>query len=191
MYDDLLVPHWHKKIYGFLQQPGWETGWKSNARNPQAPTFLHKHFAGSRKSDHEGEEQYDCGDELVEPLSLFWAWLMDNGPMRDHTLVRCYANGYPYGSDGTLHTDSKDPRSFTAIYYPHDRWSPNWGGETVFFNREETDVVFVAYPRPNRLVVFPGTIPHVARGVSRICPVMRITLMFKTVAGPGNGGRYD
>jgi SM-20-related protein len=29
-------------------------------------------------------------------------------------------------------------------------------------------------------VVFPGLIPHVARGVSRTCPMLRITLMFKT-----------
>jgi SM-20-related protein len=32
--------------------------------------------------------------------------------------------------------------------------------------------------------VFKGNIPHLARGVSRTCPVLRITLMFKTNAGP-------
>jgi SM-20-related protein len=30
------------------------------------------------------------------------------------------------------------------------------------------------------MLMFEGTLPHVARGVSRICPVMRVTLMFKT-----------
>jgi SM-20-related protein len=53
-------------------------------------------------------------------------------------------------------------------------------GETVFFNQEETDIIASIYPKPNRLVMFQGTIPHTARGVSRICPVLRITLMFKT-----------
>ena len=100
--------------------------------------------------------------------------------MKGHTLMRCYANGQPYGSDGSLHTDSASPRSFTSVYYPHGRWSPNWGGETLFFNQEETDIVASIYPKPNRLVIFSGTVPHVARGVSRICPVLRITLMFKT-----------
>jgi hypothetical protein len=32
----------------------------------------------------------------------------------------------------------------------------------------------------DRLVIFRGNYPHVARGVSRTCPALRITLMFKT-----------
>ena len=48
------------------------------------------------------------------------------------------------------------------------------------FNQEETDILASIYPKPNRLLIFSGIVPHVARGVSRICPVLRITLMFKT-----------
>ena len=54
------------------------------------------------------------------------------------------------------------------------------GGETVFFNREKTDIIACVYPKPNRLVIFRGNFPHVARGVSRTCPALRIALMFKT-----------
>jgi SM-20-related protein len=43
-----------------------------------------------------------------------------------------------------------------------------------------TDIVSAVYPKPNRFVVFSGNIPHVARGVSRTCPKLRITLMYKT-----------
>jgi SM-20-related protein len=47
------------------------------------------------------------------------------------------------------------------------------------FNPEKTDIIAAVYPQPNRLAVFRGSLPHVARGVARICPVLRITLMFK------------
>ena len=99
---------------------------------------------------------------------------------RGHTLMRCYANAHAYGGDGTLHTDSTDPDSRTAVYYPHGVWWPNWAGETVVFNADKSDIIAAVYPKPNRMVVFPGCLPHVARGVSRTCPELRIVLVFKT-----------
>jgi hypothetical protein len=80
-------------------------------------------------------------------------------------------------------------RSRTVIYYPHPTWHPNWGGETVFFNQDRTGIIAPIYPRPNRLVIFAGNIPHVARGLSRTCPIMRNTLMFKA-EWLGIGAKY-
>jgi SM-20-related protein len=51
----------------------------------------------------------------------------------------------------------------------------------VFFTQDGSDILASIYPKPNRLIVFPGAIPHVARGISRTCPKLRITLMFKTM----------
>ncbi len=184
--DNLLREPKRKAVFDFLNGPGWVFGWKSSKEKDQF-SFWHKHFAGTKGTDHPGPKQekpYDCTEELKQYplLSGFWGHLSES-VLRGHRLVRCYANGTPYGCDGTLHTDSAANNSFTSVYYPHDRWSPNWGGETVFFNKEETDIIRSIYPKGNRLVMFPGTVPHVARGVARICPVMRITLMFKTDYG--------
>src|SRR5215475_15786281 len=179
--DNALSWHFHKQIYEFLYAPGWQFGWKSSPKKDLF-SFWHKHFAGSTKSDHQGAEQYDCADELAKIAPLlhgFWQQISEK-LLLNHTLVRCYANAHTYGSDGTLHTDSVAPNSFTTIYYPCRQWSPNWGGETVFFNQAEDDIIGCIYPKPNRLFTFPGTMPHVARGVSRSCPILRVTLMFKT-----------
>jgi SM-20-related protein len=182
--DDFLREEYRKQVYGFLRRPGWQFGWKSvPGQDPYS--FWHKHFAGHRMPDHEigpGTQPYDCAGELqanAPVLSDFWRTL-ETTVLKGHTLLRCYANGQPYGSEGTLHTDSVSESGHTTIYYPHDEWHPNWGGETVFFNREKTDIIASVYPRPGRLVVFRGVTPHVARGLSRTCPVLRITLMFKT-----------
>lgn len=116
-------------------------------------------------------------------LQGLWRGLKD-GPLAGHALTRCYANGYPWGTEGGLHRDAVQAGHYTSIYYPHLEWSPNWAGETVFFDDAEQDIIAAVHPRPNRLAVFPGTIPHVARAISRACPDLRITLMFKTfVAG--------
>jgi SM-20-related protein len=183
--DNLLKPESQTAIYAFLTQPGWQFGWKSN---PQRDTFSfwHKHFAGTIHPDHvpkDGKEKaYDCAAELERNAPLLHAmWRqLEASILKDHVLVRCYANAHAYGGDGTLHTDSISTKSHTVIYYPHKRWAPDWGGETVFFNQEKSDVAATVYPKPNRLVAFRGTVPHVARGVARSCPMLRITLMFKT-----------
>jgi len=179
-----------KKIYGFLNRPGWQFGWKSVPGDDQY-SFWHKHFAGHLIVDHmikEGQQQpYDCDQELKEKAPIIhqlWRTLKQR-ELKGHVLVRCYANGQPYGCEGTIHTDSISHSSYTSVYYPHDKWQPNWGGETVFFNPERNDIVASIYPRPNRLVIFPGVIQHVARGVSRTCPALRITLMFKTECRDG------
>lgn len=170
------------QIHEFLQKPGWETGWRSNS-NRDAFTFLHKHFAGYRKNE---STAYDCALELAENSALLaavWRGLAE-GALAGHTLVRCYANGMMYGTDGTVHTDSQMPGSTTFVYYPHARWSPNWGGETIFYNQEETNIIAVCYPTPNAAVLFDGRIPHRANGVTRLFPGVRITLMFKTKTPP-------
>jgi SM-20-related protein len=42
-------------------------------------------------------------------------------------------------------------------------------------------VIKAVVPKPDRLVVFPGTIPHVARPIYAAAIPWRITLMFKTL----------
>jgi SM-20-related protein len=183
--ENFLDEDLQARIGTLLNTGGWNFGWKSK---PSADTFCfwHKHFAGARFSDHkigdQHEDPYDCAAELAERSRLLYKlWqLLEARHLPGHRLVRCYANGTPFGSEGMLHTDSIAPNSFTSVYYPHTKWSPDWAGETVFFNADKTDIIQSVYPRPNRLVMFRGVVPHVARGVSRTCPVLRVTLMFKT-----------
>jgi len=190
VFDDFLPDARREELYEYLNQPTWEWGWRSSV--PKSKTdpgdtfrFWHKHFAGKRRSDASGKLEdrgEDCAEELKAHAPLIWCFWEDVSTLllKGHTLVRCYANGLQYGSDGTVHVDSIVHTSYTSVYYPHKAWEPNWGGETVFFNSSRNDIIATSYPKPGRLVCFPGTIPHAARGLSRTCPVLRITLMFKT-----------
>jgi SM-20-related protein len=187
--DDAFDADTHAKIFNYLSLPTWSFGWRSNPQSDQF-AFWHKHFAGILGVDRlegEGEQtQYDCVAELKLNAPLIYdLWVsLSASTLKGNVLMRCYANGLTYGSDGSVHVDCLKERSLTAIYYPHSEWSPNWGGETMLFNATKTDIIACIYPRPNRLAIFSGRIPHVARGVSRKCPEMRITLMFKTESPP-------
>lgn len=180
LYDDLMPLELHETVRKFLERPGWQWGWKSDPKGEGFP-FWHKHFAGHLSPDHYtgAKDHPECISELAEKaLPLYQVW--QSIPLQNHTLVRCYANGAPYGCEGAPHTDSVADNAYTCIYYPAERWDAAWGGETVLLNEDKTDILAAIYPRPNRLAVFPGKMWHVARGVGRLCPVMRVTLMFKT-----------
>jgi SM-20-related protein len=91
-------------------------------------------------------------------------------------LIRCYANGYTYGTDGYFHTDSDRDGDLTVIIYICDEWMMDWAGETVCTNGP----TYWSYlPRPNRVLVLPSNMRHAARAVSRKCTALRTTLMYK------------
>lgn len=185
-FDEILTEEDRDAVNTFLQASGWGFGWKSQSQS-DVFSFWHKHFVGHKRASaysfKEGKwPPPDCSEELRQGCDIifrFWD-LLRTTLLKGHSLVRCYANGMPFGCEGTLHTDSDSPNSYTAVYYSNREWNPNWSGETVLFNKAEDDAVVSIYPKPNRLLVFRGDTPHVARGVSRTCPSMRVTLMFKT-----------
>jgi SM-20-related protein len=181
VYDNALAEPLQREVLAHLNEPGWAFGAYSDA-SPNASRYWYKHFAGYVRDGQEARTAQGVENELATTsavISGVWGQLK-SGPLAGHALTRCYANGYPAGSEGGLHLDSNVSDHFTAIYYPHTSWHPNFAGETVFFTADGSDIIQSVYPKPNRLVVFPGVIPHVARGVSRACPQLRVTLMFKT-----------
>ncbi len=171
IHDGLLATESQKALLAFLKGPGWAFGAFSDPA-PDAPRYWYKHFAGVARDGPEptGADAYDAELDAAAPLvGALWRALK-TGLLAGHVLTRCYANGYTYGSEGGLHQDSGAANHFTAIYYPHLAWRPNWAGETLLFNAAGDDIAAAIYPRPNRLAIFPAATPHVARGVARACP---------------------
>jgi len=184
VFDNLLRPEEQAAVWGFLNAPGWAYGGYSAEGGDR---YFYKHFAGFVRDGQEPRSPEAIEAELAASapmLAQLWARLKQ-GALPGERLARCYANGMPGGAEGGLHLDSNVESHLTAIYYPHLKWDASLGGETLMFNPAGDEVVAAVYPRPNRLVVFPGTVPHVARPMSRRATDLRITLMFKTL-GPAD-----
>jgi SM-20-related protein len=182
LYEDILQDPLRAEAADFLTSRSWQFGGTSDITGRSYP-YWYIHFAGIFDQKGVGTEVKDCSEQLgreAPTIAAVWDYLKRR-IFRDHILVRCYANSYPYGSDGVVHRDANDPHHYTAIFYPHSIWDLNWAGETIFFRiQQPPEILTTVWPRPNRLVVFQGIIPHVARGISRSCPLLRTTLMFKT-----------
>jgi SM-20-related protein len=178
--DDFIASDLQSAVQQFLLSEGWGYG-AFSSNDAGASRYWYKHFAGYFRDGREPLTPESIEQELMQSAPIWRLWeLLKSSHLAKHQLTRCYANAYPVGSEGGLHKDSNEPNHYTVIYYPHSTWHPNWAGETIFFNSDGTDIVSSVYPKPNRLVIFPGYVPHVARGISRSCPELRVTLMFKT-----------
>jgi SM-20-related protein len=186
VFDNLLDPTAHAAVWAFLNQPGWAYGGRSHAGD-DVDQYFYKHFAGYVRDGQEARTPASNEDELIQSaplLSQMWNALK-MGPLQGQALSRCYANAMAGGVEGNLHLDSNIESHQTSIYYPHPTWSADAAGETLLFNAAADEIIAAIYPKPNRLAVFAGTIPHVARPMSRRRSALRITLMFKTMPAEG------
>ena len=90
----------------------------------------------------------------------------------EYELARVYFNGQWDGREGSIHQDGCD---FTAILYLGE-YEYGWGGFTEIMTKPEPTLI---HPVPNRLVIFPGNIPHKAYSFAyQECP-LRVSLAFK------------
>lgn len=129
--------------------------------------------------------------ESTQKLPIYSAAMAAIEPFRaegeSYRMYRSYCNFASYGDVLFIHTDCQPgARELTALWFIASEWHPEWGGETLFYD-SDMDPQFVVGPRPGRLVIFDGAIPHAGRPPTRICFAPRYTYAMKfELAGGGS-----
>jgi Rps23 Pro-64 3,4-dihydroxylase Tpa1-like proline 4-hydroxylase len=159
----------------------WTYGWQSNKDKTPFGHWNHD-FLKTLRTNQEDHEHLLLENPDLAPIRGLWLRIKEDH-LQGHALVRCYANAHTFGIEGYPHTDSRKPGNYTTIFYVNPVWKPEWAGETVFLN-DLGDISNAVLPKPGRVVIFDGRVTHTARALTRICPALRVTLMFKTTA-PG------
>lgn len=180
VYDGLFEEKYFDELTQFFFDTSWKFGWRSNTIGD---SLLHwnKHIAGGGKNSRE-----PCDTDLLSqidagPVARAWATIKE-ALLPDHSLIRCYGNAHTFGLDGTIHRDNpKDIPMVTTLVYCHRIWPLPWGGETLFYSDDCENINATIFPKPGRVVVFPGSIPHAAKSPSRVCKEPRISLVFKSI----------
>ena len=95
-----------------------------------------------------------------------------------HSCKYNYASGYVFGTHHELHSDYPKDWGITVMFYLNKVWDVSYGGETIFINNSG-DITNSVIPKPGRVVIFDGSIPHAAREVSRTCIELRMVATFK------------
>lgn len=74
------------------------------------------------------------------------------------------------------HTDAG---GISLIYYVNMKWDIFWGGHTIFYNEDLSDVEYTCLFKPGRLIVFDGSIPHSISPISTACRENRYTFVIQ------------
>lgn len=66
--------------------------------------------------------------------------------------------------------------SWSIIYYANLDWRPEWGGETMFYNEDLSEIIYASVYKPGKLILFDGEIPHSIKTQSSLAPHYRLTV---------------
>jgi hypothetical protein len=72
-----------------------------------------------------------------------------------------------------------DGFGLTFIYYANLEWQVDWGGHTMFLDDSLQEAEFVSVCKPNRVVMFDGSIPHMIMTPSNLCPTLRYAFVIQ------------
>lgn len=175
--DDIIDSKLLDKALAYINTANWSYGWPSNTDMPYG--HWNADFTHTTKNN-----PTDVSSRVPAALLPIWEQVNNEFFGGQAKLVRCYANRHTFGTEGYIHTDTQRKEDQTCVVYMDKVWEPDWGGETAFYDENITEIVKATLPKFGRIVVFAGDIPHCAKPVSRICPKVRTTLMFKVTIDP-------
>lgn len=164
-----------------LSKSVWRFGWPVNDSYFSRQCW-HVFIAGRRRP-----ERMSCEAELTgdwECLWKFWRGLKRESlpPVK---LMGVYANGQTCGQDAPIHRDNwGNEKGVTVLIFCNPFWATSWGGELVFYDDAKVDVIKSVLPKPGRVVIFDGSIPHAAKSPALSCDQLRMTIAFKTLLLP-------
>ena len=158
-----------RKLETFIENAPYKYGWPSN-RNLG---YSHWNYTIAPGDALNGLE---IAHNLPPLFKEAWDYIQEHY-VGEQTLIRCYTNAHTFGVEGYPHTDSNREHDHTIVIYMNPEWRREWGGETMLYHGD--DIAHAELPKFNKGLIFKGNQWHTARSVSRICPELRRTLMFK------------
>jgi len=96
----------------------------------------------------------------------------------DIEVGRIHVNSIPHGDMQSTHEDGWPGTSLTALYFVNADWQASWQGELILCD-PLGESQYAIDPRPGRLILFPGEVPHRGGAPSRVCYEHRLSLAHK------------
>ena len=76
---------------------------------------------------------------------------------------RCIINNITALDTHYPHDDTGKNTKWSLLYYANLKWDLEWGADTLFLTDDKKDISQISQCKPNRVVLFDATIPHLIR----------------------------
>jgi hypothetical protein len=169
IYDDVFDFSQHCYLYEFVKNCAYRLNRTASSSVPQDKQF--KTLLS----------EFNIHDLLK--INFFTApnlkFLRDKIKTHNFRLHRAYVNLSTAQDVYHYHVDSNIDDDFTLLYYCNTAWEENWEGETHFGDTLGQEIIHSCSFKPNRVVLFTGTIPHKSSQPSFFAKDFRYVLTLK------------
>ena len=174
IYDNVLEPH----IAEFIDMQMKDVYWKYDYNSERGEINKHWHALCGKDENSVRENGFDWALPLWQSSFLKYDFKDKYGIT---SFKRMYMNAHTHGVEPHQHLDDG---SVTMLYYPRLDWKKQWGGGTIIWDKNGTEIEKNSDYVGNRLIVFPAWRLHQALPVSRQCYQLRSVIVFKTHVDP-------
>jgi len=162
IFDDLVNMGLRTRIFGYIMNSAFRIGFSDNTYGQYAE---YKCMASA----------YSKEDLIASGLGDIIFSAPEIAPfIEGREMTRCMVNLVRAGDVQFTHTHAAE--EVVVLYYANLDWLPEWWGETMFYNDNESSIIHASRYTPGRFVVFDGNIPHAIRPQSTIGPQYRFTV---------------
>jgi hypothetical protein len=92
------------------------------------------------------------------------------------SMQRALVNAISQNGSFHPHDDAGDYTKWSFLYYANLKWDLEWGADTLFLNNDRKNISNIVQCKPNRVVVFDASIPHLIRPSTIDAPTYRFSL---------------
>ena len=165
VYDNVLSFSEKANIEQQCQRMPYLIGWKDTYKSEDTGFFYH---------ECDAQNWYDVLDNKI--ASEFPYILNNSEPfsqMEDRDVLRSVINCNTIADSMTTHDH---PNQDVILYYVNTEWKTEWGGETIFYDKNEKEIIFASPYVPNRMILFAGEIPHRYNSPASVAPKYRFSI---------------
>tara|TARA_R100001163_G_scaffold64468_1_gene58788 strand:+ start:592 stop:1128 length:537 start_codon:yes stop_codon:yes gene_type:complete len=159
-YDDFLSSSSCQRLYSALMNSVFRIGWGDSDE-------LHHRQYPNLYAEYSTEELRKL--KILDPVLNIL--IKDSITMDNY--FRCRINLTKPLDLNFIHVH---PDQIVALYYCNLTWSPEHGGETIFYTDDKKHIKLATPYTANRLIIFDGSIPHTIKAQNLLGQTYRFTL---------------
>ena len=136
---------------------------------------------GSDNGTEKGDQIFSVFSSLdLEKLNIKnmegFKTIINKFNLNDRPIKQIRVNLSTFAEKNRIHSDWF---GITLLYYANLEWQIDWGGHTLFLDEDLQEARYVCFYKPNRVVVFDGSIPHMIMTPSSLCPSLRYSFVIQ------------
>ena len=105
-----------------------------------------------------------------------YKFLDDKYKLYNRKLLQCRVNVCSSFDHTEAHCDTN---GISLLLYVNLSWDIFWGGHTIFYNEDLSEIEYTCIFKPGRITVFDGSIPHSISPISNACRELRYTFVIQ------------